>query len=135
VRHGFARKRNDDDPEDGSEQEARIINFDKSPVSIDNTSGERGGQLPTTYYWTSRIVKFDESPVSIDNTSGESSGRPPATFYSTSLPAGATAVNKSGFTCTIICGLTSDGTPIPPHLELKTAAKTADREQINIATL
>jgi hypothetical protein len=107
VRLGFARERTAEDP-----PSPEVIFFE--------------GQ-------EDRIINFDESPVSIDNTSGERGGRPPTTFFSTSLPSAATAANKTGYTCTIICGSTAAGTPLPPHLQLKTAAQSADRERINIA--
>jgi hypothetical protein len=110
VRLGFARKRTKDELQDSPE----VIFF---PGQED------------------RIINFDASPVSIDNTSGEKGGRPPTTFSSTSLPAGATPANKTGYACTFIGGSTAAETPLPPHLQLKTAAKTADREQLNIAVL
>jgi DNA-binding transcriptional MerR regulator len=107
VRLGFARKRSAEDP-DGSPE---VIFFE--------------GQ-------EERVINFDESPVSIDNTSGERGGRPPTTFYSTSLPAAATAANKTGYTCTVICGSTSKGTPLPPHIQLKTAANQEASETSGI---
>jgi hypothetical protein len=110
VRLGFARKRTDDDPEDSPE----VIFFP--------------GQ-------EERIINFDESPVAIDNTSGEKGGRPPTTFSSTSLPAAATPANKAGYACTFIGGSTAAGTPVPPHFQLKTAAKSVDREQIKTVIL
>jgi hypothetical protein len=107
VRLGFARKRTYTDPQDGSE----VIFFP--------------GQ-------EERIINFAESPVSIGNTSDRSDGQSPTTFFSTSLPISAAATNKTGYICTVICGSTAAGTPLPPDIQLKPAVQTADREHINI---
>lgn len=72
-----------------------------------------------------RIVNFDETDGSIDETSGKRGGRPPATFSSPEVTGGATAVNKSCYSATIIFGSNAAGEPLPPHFQLKSTAQTA----------
>jgi hypothetical protein len=66
-----------------------------------------------------RIINFDETDGSIDDTTGHRGGRPPIVFVAQDVSGGATAVNKSGYSSTIICGSTAAGEPLPPHFQLK----------------
>jgi DDE superfamily endonuclease len=70
-----------------------------------------------------RIINFDETDGSIDDTNGQRGGRPPVVFFATDVSGGATAVNKSGYSSTIICGSNAAGEPIPPHFQLKSVAE------------
>ena len=69
-----------------------------------------------------RILNFDETDGSIDDTTGQRGGRPPVVFTSGEVCGGATAVNKSGYSSTIICGSNAAGKPLPPHFQLKSIA-------------
>jgi hypothetical protein len=53
-------------------------------------------------------------------------GFPPMTFFALDVPGGGTAVNKSGYSATLICGSTASGDPLPVHFQLKTLAQTVD---------
>jgi hypothetical protein len=79
-----------------------------------------------------RIINIDETDGSIDDTTGQRGGRPPITFVAPDVSGGATAVNKSGYSSTIICGSNAAGEPVPPHFQLKTLAKTEEREKMSI---
>jgi hypothetical protein len=78
-----------------------------------------------------RIVNFDETDGSIDDTTGKRGGRPPVTFYSPEVSGGATAVNKSGYSATIIFGSNAAGEPLPPHFQLKSTAQTAETQRMS----
>jgi hypothetical protein len=80
-----------------------------------------------------RIVNFDETDGSIDETTGKRGGRPPVTFYSPEVTGGATAVNKSGYSATIIFGSNAAGEPLPPHFQLKSTAQTAETQRLSTA--
>ena len=80
----------------------------------------------------SRIINLDETDGSLDDTKHQRGGRPAMTFHSTDVAGGATSVNKSGYSCTVICGSSAAGEPLPPHFQLKTTAQTADKEKISI---
>jgi hypothetical protein len=80
-----------------------------------------------------RIVNFDETDGSIDDTTGKRGGRPPVTFSSPDISGGATAVNKSGYSATIIFGSSAAGEPLPPHFQLKSTAKTAETQRMSSA--
>jgi hypothetical protein len=101
---------------------------EKLPTDID-TVGEvvfYPGQLQ-------RIVNFDETDGSIDDTTGRRGGRPCSTLNSPEVCGGATAVNKSGYCCTIIFGSNAAGEPLPPHFQLKSTAKTAETQRMSSA--
>jgi hypothetical protein len=80
-----------------------------------------------------RIVNFDETDGSIDETTGKRGGRPPVTFYSHEVTGGATAVNKSAYSATIIFGSNAAGEPLPPHFQLKSTAQTAETQRMSTA--
>ena len=73
-----------------------------------------------------RILNFDETDGSIDDTNGQRGGRPPVVFIAGDICGGATAVNKSGYSSTIICGSNAAGEPIPPHFQLKSVAEDSN---------
>ena len=79
-----------------------------------------------------RIGNLDETDGSLDETTHQRGGRPSMTFYSSDVSGGGTAVNKSGYSCTIICGSTAAGEPFPPHFQLKSLAKIADNQRMSI---
>ena len=79
-----------------------------------------------------RIINLDETDGSLDDTKHQKGGRPPMTFHAPDVAGGATRVNKSGHSCTVICGSNAAGEPLPPHFQLKTAAQTSERERIGI---
>ena len=79
-----------------------------------------------------RIINFDETDGSIDDTTGQRGGRPSMTFYAPDIGGGATAVNKSGYSSTIICGSNAAGEPIPPHFQLKTMAQTQEKQRMSV---
>ena len=79
-----------------------------------------------------RIINFDETDGSIDDTTGQRGGRPPMTFHAPDLAGGATAVNKSGYSSTIICGSNAAGEPLPPHFQLKTMAQTNEKQRMSV---
>jgi hypothetical protein len=55
------------------------------------------------------------------------------TFKAPDVAGGATAVNKSGYSSTIvICGSNAAGEPLPPHFQLKTLAKTEERQRMSV---
>ena len=80
---------------------------------------------------TDRIINLDETDGSLDGTTGQRGGRPPMTFYSPAIAGGGTAANKSSYSCTVICGCTASGDPIPPHFQLKTLAQTSDGQRLD----
>jgi hypothetical protein len=80
----------------------RIGNLDETDQSLDDTTGQRGGQ------------------------------QPPMTFFAPDIARGGTAANKSGYSATMICGSTAAGDPFPPHFQLKTLAQTAEGQRMSI---
>jgi len=84
------------------DQKKRIVNFDETDGSLDNTQCKGGG------------------------------GRPPLVFYARDMTGGATAASKSGYSPTIICGSDAEGEAIPPHSQLKTLAKSSHRECFSV---
>jgi hypothetical protein len=81
---------------------------------------------------TNRIINVDETDGSLDDTTGQRGGRPPMTFFAPDIAGGGTAVNKSGYSCTVICGSTASGDPLPAHFQLKTLAQTVQGQRISI---
>jgi hypothetical protein len=79
-----------------------------------------------------RILNMDETDGSIDDTAGQRGGRPPMTFHAADVCGGATAVNKSGYSATIICGSNAEGEPLPAHFQLKSLAQTAERQRMSV---
>jgi len=99
----------------------------KEPADVD-TEGEVvffPGQLE-------RIVNVDETDGSIDDTTGQRGGRPPMTYHAPEVSGGATAVNKSGYSSTIICGSNAAGEPFPPHFQLKSMAQTDEGQRMSV---
>jgi len=80
---------------------------------------------------TSRIANLDETDGLLDNTAGQRGGRKPIVFYCHGVNGSGTQANKSSHSPTTIMGLNADGEALPPHFQLKTAAKKDDREKIN----
>ena len=54
------------------------------------------------------------------------------TFLASDVSGGATAVNKSGYSSTVICGSNAAGEPLPPHFQLKTQAKELANQRISV---
>jgi hypothetical protein len=79
-----------------------------------------------------RIGNVDETDGSIDDTTGQRGGRPPMRFFAPEVGGGGTAVNKSSYSSTIICGSSAAGEPYPPHFQLKTAAQTDDGQKLSV---
>jgi hypothetical protein len=82
--------------------------------------------------WLDRIGNVDETDGSLDDTTGQRGGRPPMTFLAPEVAGGGTAVNKSGYSATVICGSTASGDPFPPHFQLKTLAQTVVGQRLSI---
>jgi hypothetical protein len=78
-----------------------------------------------------RIINLDETAATLDSTIENRGGRPPVVFHAENLPAGATRANKTGYSCTLICGSSAAGQPLPPHFQLKSEAK-AENQRFNI---
>ena len=53
-------------------------------------------------------------------------------FTAPDVAGGATAVNKSGYSSTIICGSNAAGEPVPPHFQLKSLAKHEENQWISV---
>lgn len=81
---------------------------------------------------TNRIGNIDETDGSLDDTHGQRGGRPPMVFYAPDIAGGGTAVNKSGYSATVICGSTASGDPFPPHFQLKTLAQTDSGQRLSV---
>jgi hypothetical protein len=79
-----------------------------------------------------RIINVDETDGSLDDTTGQRGGRPPMTFFALEVPGGGTAVNKSGYLATLICGSTASGNPLPVHFQLKILAQTVEGMRMSI---
>jgi hypothetical protein len=79
-----------------------------------------------------RIGNLDETDGTLDDTTGQRGGRPPMAFFSVDVAGGGTAVNKSGYSATVICGSTAAGDPYPPHFQLKTLAKTEAGQRMSV---
>ncbi len=54
------------------------------------------------------------------------------TFTAPDVVGGATAVNKSGYSATIICGSNAAGEPLPAHFQLKSLAQTAEGQRMSV---
>jgi hypothetical protein len=109
VELGFARLKTENDSDEivGSlfflkGQTRRILNFDKTDGSLDNTSGHQQG------------------------------GRPPIVFTATGSKMGASHGNKSSYCPTIICGSNAAGEAIPPRFQLKTLAQTTGGQRLSL---
>lgn len=81
---------------------------------------------------TRRIINLDETDGSLDDTTGQRGGRPPMTFLAPEILGGGTAVNKSGYSSTVICGSNAAGEPLPPHFQLKSTAQTPENQRIGV---
>jgi hypothetical protein len=79
-----------------------------------------------------RIGNLDETDGTLDDTTGQRGGRPPMTFHAPDIAGGGTAVNKSGYSATVICGSTAAGDPYPPHFQLKTLAQTVAGQRMSV---
>lgn len=104
------------------------LGFGRGKEAKDEVDGEVvffAGQLR-------RILNMDETDGSIDDTTGQRGGRPPMTFHCPDVCGGATAVNKSGYSATIICGSNAEGEPLPAHFQLKSLAQTAERQRMSV---
>jgi hypothetical protein len=104
------------------------LGFAREKTSTDEAEGELfffPGQME-------RIGNIDETDGSIDDTTGQRGGRPPMTFHDPKIAGGATAVNKSGYSSTIICGSNAAGEPFPPHFQLKSMAQTDEGQRMSV---
>ncbi len=79
-----------------------------------------------------RILNVDETDGSLDNTKGQRGGRPSTVLYAPEIAGGATQASKNSYSPTIICGANAKGEAVPPHFQLKSEAKTGDRQRIAI---
>jgi hypothetical protein len=105
-----------------------LLGFARPKEPGENVAGELfffDGQLE-------RIGNIDKTDGSIDDTTGQRGGRPPMTFLSEEVAGGATAVNKSGYSSTIICGSNAAGEPFPPHFQLKSLAEIAENQRLSV---
>jgi hypothetical protein len=81
---------------------------------------------------TDRIGNIDETDGSLDDTTGQRGGRPSMTFFAHDVAGGGTAVNKSSYSATVICGSTAAGDPFPAHFQLMTKAQTVGGQRISL---
>jgi hypothetical protein len=81
---------------------------------------------------TDHIGNIDETDGSLDDTTGQRGGGPAITFFAPDIAGGGTAVNKSGYSAMVICGLTAAGDPFPAHFQLKTMAQTVEGQMISV---
>ena len=79
-----------------------------------------------------RVVNMDETDGSLDNTNDKRGGRKPMTFYAPDIGGGGTQANKASYSPTKICGSNAEGEALPVHFQLKTSAKSQDRERFNV---
>jgi len=96
------------------------------------SDGDIEGELVFFSGQLERIGNVDETDGSIDDTTGQRGGRPPMTFFAPEVAGGATAVNKSGYSSTIICGSNAAGEPFPPHFQLKSMAQTDEGQRMSV---
>ena len=108
------------------------LGFGREATAAEREADVNLGELHFFDGQKDRIINVDETDGSLDDTTGQRGGRPAMTFYSEGIAGGGTAVNKSGYSATVICGSTASGDPIPPHFQLKTLAQTDDREKMGI---
>jgi hypothetical protein len=104
------------------------LGFGRAAQPEDNVEGE-------VFFFagmTRRIINVDETDGSLDDTTGQRGGRPPMTFFAPDVAGGGTAVNKSGYSATVICGSTASGDPLPAHFQLKTLAQTVEGQRMSV---
>jgi hypothetical protein len=106
------------------------LGFAREAKAKDNVEGE----LLFFEGQTRRIINLDETAATLDSTQENRGGRPPVVFHSENLSAGATRANKTGYSCTLICGSSAAGQPLPPHFQLKSEAK-AENQRFSIEHL
>eukprot|EP00536_Pseudo-nitzschia_multiseries_P001111 jgi/Psemu1/180256/e_gw1.14.15.1 len=104
---GFARLPTPEEKRNGHEGELvflpgqlhRILNVDKTGLTLDGTGSKSGGRPVTEYAPANK-----------------------------SLPCGATRTHKSSSRCTLVAGSTASGDPIPFHFQLKSLAQEGKRK-------
>jgi len=82
-----------------------------------------------------RMLNLDETDGTLDNTSGKWGGWKPMVFCAPDAGGGGTQANKSSHSPTVICGSNTKVEALPVHFQLKTSAKTQDRERFNVEFL
>lgn len=97
-----------------------------------STAHPRKGMRRQDCFFMDRRSKsvMDKPDGLLDDTTGQRGGRPPMTFYCPYVSGGGTVVNKSGYSCTVICQLNMEGEPFPPHFQLKTLAKIVEGQHV-----
>ncbi len=106
------------------------LGFGRERTLEDGNAGE--GEVVFYPGQKERIVNIDETDGSLDDTTGQRGGRPPMVFTVPDMAGGGTAVNKSGYSSTIICGSNAAGEPVPPHFQLKSLAKTDEGQRMTV---
>ena len=79
-----------------------------------------------------RIINADETDGSLNDTKGQHGGCKPMTFYAPDIGGGGLQANTSTYSPTIICAPNVEGEALPVHFQLKTSAKTQEREKFNV---
>ena len=104
-------------------EELMDLGFARVTTEEDKQLGVEG-ELSFLPRQADRVMSLDESEASLDGTSKNGSGRPGTQYCSTNenIPRAATSTNKSGTSCTIICGSTAAYESLPPHLQNKSEA-------------
>ena len=105
------------------------LGFAREKLATDNNVE---GELFFFEGQTNRVLNVDETDGSIDDTTGQRGGRPPMTFFAPNIAGGATAVNKSDYSATIICGSSASGEPVPPHFQLKSMAQNPQDQRLSV---
>jgi len=78
-----------------------------------------------------RVVNMDETDGSLDNTNGKRGGRKPMVFYALDIGGGGNSSKRLIAQLLTICGSNAEGEALPVHFQLKTSAKSQDRERFN----
>lgn len=77
-----------------------------------------------------RIANIDETEISLDGSTSLAGGRPSVHFYDPNLPLASKPASRSSIKCTGIFGSNAAHECIPPHFQLPTEAKAAEREKV-----
>ena len=77
-----------------------------------------------------RIANIDETEISLDGSTTLAGGRPSVHFSNPNLPLASKPASRSSIKCTGIFGGNAAHECIPPHFQLPTEAKAAEREKV-----
>jgi hypothetical protein len=107
--------------------------FKKHCIELGFSEREADGSIG--FIHPERIFNLNETNVSLDGSSGDRGGHPTTTFYDPNLSRTGNAQSKTSKQCTVIFGSNALGQPLPPHFQLKTAAKIQERIKIRLDVL